>query len=126
GIRDSELQQMALMEQASFAALLAVSSVERGKIRFVGLRPAMLVTEFNSTTRLDIMRAALSLDDHQLADLQSGQLMAGPDAKKVFGAARTLYALHGREKDFREIQRQVALMRIKHEEDAAPDSPATA
>lgn len=126
GIRDSELQKMGLMEQASFAALLAISSVEKGKIRFAGLRPAMLVTEFNTTTRLDIMRAALSLDDHQLADLQSGQLMAGPDAKKVFSAARTLYALHGREKDFREIQRQVALLRIKHDEDVPPNSPVAA
>lgn len=126
GIRDSELQKMGLMEQASFAALLAISSVEKGKIRFAGLRPAMLVTEFTTTTRLDIMRAALSLDDHQLADLQSGQLMASPDAKKIFSVARTLYALHGREKDFREIQRQVALLRIKHDEDVPPASQAAA
>jgi len=126
GIRDSELQKMALVEQASFAALLAISSVEKGKIRFAGLRPAMLVTEFSSTTRLDIMHAALSLGDHQLADLQSGQLMASLDAKKIFSVVRTLYAQHGREKDFREIQRQVALSRIKHDEDVHPDSPATA
>ena len=47
---------------------------------------------------------------------QAAQTMAGPDAKKSFNSVRTLYALHGREMDFREIQKQVALRRIHHDE----------
>ena len=41
--------------------------------------------------------------------------MASDEAKKVFGSARKLYALHGRENDFRNIQKQVALQRIHHD-----------
>jgi len=44
--------------------------------------------------------------------------MAGPEAKKTFGCLRNQYALHGREKDFRDLQKQVALKRIHHEEEA--------
>lgn len=54
------------------------------------------------------MRAALAIEDHPLADRQTAQLMLDVDAKKVFGTIRTQYALHGRENDFREIQKQVA------------------
>jgi len=126
GIRDAEVQKMGLAEQASFAALLAISSPEKGKPRFAGLRPALLNTEFNATHRVDIMRAALALDDKELADVQAEQLLAGHDAKKVFGTLRAQYSLHGREKDLREIQRQVALKLIKHDEAPAetPDTEA--
>ena len=50
---------------------------------------------------------------------QARALMSGEDAKKVFGTVRKLYALQGRENDFREIQRQVAMQRIHHEEPPA-------
>lgn len=123
GMRDAEVQKMTLAEQASFAALLAISSPEKGKARFAGLRPVMLGTDFDATARVDIMRAALSISDSELADLHAELLMAGPDAKKVFGTLRGQYSLYGREKDLREIQRQVALKRIKHEENAAKASP---
>jgi DNA-binding response OmpR family regulator len=118
-LRDSEVQNFDLATQASFAALLAISSPERGKPRFAGLRPALLATDIPPTARLDIMRAALGLGDNELADKQTEHLMAGEDAKKTFSAVRTQYALHGRERDFREIQRQVALRRIHHD-----DAPA--
>jgi len=126
GIRDAEVQKMALTEQASFAALLAISSVEKGTPRFVGLRPALLSADFDATHRVDIMRAALGLKDNELADLHAEQLMAGADAKKVFATLRAQYALHGREKDLREIQRQVALQRIKHEEPRSEGPSAAA
>lgn len=116
GLRDADIQAMGLAEQASFAALLATCSPEKGKARFAGLRPALLASELGTTTSIDVMRAALSVSDHELADLHAEQLMAGIEAKKVFGAIRTQYALHGRETDFREIQKQVALKRIHHEE----------
>lgn len=116
GLRDADIQAMDLAEQASFAALLATCSPEKGKARFAGLRPALLASELGTTTSIDVMRAALSVSDHELADLHAEQLMAGIEARKVFGAIRTQYALHGRETDFREIQKQVALKRIHHEE----------
>lgn len=116
GIRDSEIQNMNLAEQGSFAALLAISSPERGKPRFAGLRPALLDTDLEAGVRLDILGAALCVEDHELADKQAEQLMAGSDAKKVFSSIRKHYALYGREMDFREIQKRVALKRIQHDE----------
>jgi len=121
-MRDSEVQAMDLAAQGSFAALLAISSPERGKAKFVGLRPALLDSVLDSATRVDIMRAALAIGDHPLADRQTAQLMGDVDAKKVFGTIRTQYALHGRENDFREIQKQVALKRIHHDEETPPAS----
>ena len=119
GMRENEVQNMNLDEQASFAALLAISSPEKGKPRFVGLRPALIGTALSPGTRLDVMRAALGIADNELADRQTEALMASDEAKKVFSSIRTQYALHGREKDFREIQKQVALKRIQHN-----DTPA--
>jgi DNA-binding response OmpR family regulator len=121
-MRDSEIQGMDLAAQGSYAALLAICSPERGKAKFVGLRPALLASDLDSAARVDIMRAALSIDDHPLADRQTSQLMLDVDAKKVFGTIRTQYALHGRENDFREIQKQVALKRIHHDEETPPTS----
>ncbi len=118
GMRDSEVQNFNLAEQASFAALLAICSPEKGKPRFAGLRPALIATDLAATTRLDVMRAALSVGDNELADRHTEHLMAGPEAKKTFGCLRNQYALHGREKDFRDLQKQVALKRIHHEEEA--------
>lgn len=119
GMRETEVQNLTLAEQASFAALLAICSPEKGKPRFTGLRPALLATELGTTARLDVMRAALSLNDRELADLQTERLMGGADTKRAFSTIRSQYALHGREIDFREIQKRVALRRIHHEE-AAP------
>ncbi|MBS1160462.1 MAG: Response regulator receiver:Tetratricopeptide 4 [Proteobacteria bacterium] len=120
GLRDSEVQNMNLAEQASYASLLAISSTAKGKPRFTGLRPALLSAELDATARLDVMRAALTLADNELADSQCGQLLAGSDAKKLFATMRSLYALHGREVDFRNLQREIALQRIHHAETTAP------
>jgi hypothetical protein len=46
GLRDSEVQNFSLPEQASFAALLAICSEEKGKPRFAGLRPALMATGY--------------------------------------------------------------------------------
>lgn len=116
GMRDAEVQNMNLAEQASFAALMAISSPEKGKARFAGLRPALLASELGMSASLDVLRAALSIVDNELADNHAKLLMAGAEAKKVFSLIRAQYALHGREMDFREIQKQVALKRIHHDE----------
>lgn len=118
-LREGEVQNMALSEQASYAALLAVSLPGKGKPRFNGLRPALLVGELETAARIDVMRTALVLGDNELADHQCGQVMAGNETKKLFGTLRGLYSRHGREMDFREIQRQAALKRIHHETPAA-------
>jgi DNA-binding LytR/AlgR family response regulator len=118
-MRESEVQNLELAEQASYVALLAISSPDKGKPRFAGLRPALLSAELGSTARLDVLRAALSLADNALADHHTEQLFIGPDAKKVFASMRGQYALYGREVDFREIQRQAALQRIHHHEEEA-------
>ncbi len=118
-LKESEVQNLDLNAQASYAALLAISSPGRGKPRFAGLRPALMSAELSATSRLDILRSALNLGDHELADHQAAALLEGEEAKKSFGAMRKHYALHGREMDFRNIQKQVALKRIRH------DTPAS-
>jgi len=116
GLRDSEVQNFTLDDQASYAALLALCVPEKGRARFSGLRPALLDTALSTPARIDVIRAALGLNDPKLADKHAAQLMAGDEAKKIFGNLRALYALHGREVDFRELQKQAALQRIHHEE----------
>lgn len=115
-MRESEVMNLELSQQASFSALLAVASPEKGRKKFAGLRPALVASPLPTVSRVDVLRAALAVDDRELADGQARELMSGEDAKKVFGTVRKLYALQGRENDFREIQRQVALQRIHHEE----------
>ena len=115
GLKESEVQNLDLDAQASYAALLAISSPGRGKPRFAGLRPALMSAELSAASRLDILRSALTLGDHELADHQAEALLEGEEAKKSFGAMRKHYALHGREMDFRNIQKQVALKRIRHD-----------
>lgn len=114
-MRENEVQNMGLDEQASYSALFAICSSEKGKARFAGLRPALISAPLNTTARLDVLRSALAGNDKELADWQAEQLMAGPDSKLVFNTLRTQYSLHGREMDFRNIQKQVALKRIHHE-----------
>ena len=115
GLKESEVQNLDLDAQVSYAALLAISSPGRGKPRFAGLRPALMSAELSAASRLDILRSALTLGDHELADHQAEALLEGEEAKKSFGAMRKHYALHGREMDFRNIQKQVALKRIRHD-----------
>jgi DNA-binding response OmpR family regulator len=115
GLRDGEIRSLTLPEQASYVALLVLSSPERGTSRFTGLRPAMLSSKLTPIAQMDIVRAALSLNDFELADQHTDYLMSSLDAKKVFGMIRTQYALHGREQDFRRIQKEVALRRIQQE-----------
>ena len=119
GMRESEVQNLNLDEQASFAALLAICCPEKGKIKFAGLRPALMSAALENTARLDILRAAMNVGDNDLADHQAEALMASEEAKKVFNSIRTQYALYGREMDFRNIQKKVAMRRIHHEDDAA-------
>ena len=118
-MRESEVMNLELAQQASFSALLAVASPDKGKKKFAGLRPALVASPLPTVSRVDVLRAALVVDDRELADGQARELMSGEDAKKVFGTVRKLYALQGRENDFREIQRQVAMQRIHHEEPPA-------
>ena len=115
GLKESEVQNLDLDAQASYAALLAISSPGRGKPRFAGLRPALMSAELSAASRLDVLRSALNLGDHELADHQAEALLEGEEAKKSFGAMRKHYALHGREMDFRNIQKQVALKCIRHD-----------
>mgnify|MGYP002776376725 FL=1 len=117
-LRDGEVRSLNLAEQASFASLLALASPERGISKFTGLRPAMLSSQLTPIAQMDVVRAALSVKDHELADLHADYLMSSHDAKKVFGNIRAQYVLHGREQDFRTIQKEVALRRI-HQEAAA-------
>lgn len=118
-MRESEVMNLDLAQQASFSGLLAVASPGKGKPKFTGLRPALMASPLPTVSRVDVLRAALAVDDRELADIQARQIMSGEDAKKVFGTVRKLYALQGREPDFREIQRQVAMQRIHHDETPA-------
>lgn len=116
---------MALSEQASFAALLAISS--KGKPRFSGLRPVMLCTDFDATHRVDIMRAALGLSDNELADLQAEHLMAGPAARKYSArCVRNTRCTAGKKTCGRDPAAGGARSRIRHEDEPAENAAANA
>lgn len=115
-LKESDVQNFTLDLQASYAALISIASPGKGKSRFAGLRPALLESSLENATRLDIVQASLWLRDFDLADRHTRHLMADKDSKKIFNNLRAQYALHGRETDFRDIQRQVALQRIHHDE----------
>ena len=115
-LRESDVQNFTLDLQASYSALLSIASPGKGKLKFSGLRPALLASNFVPEPCLDIIRASLWLRDFELADFHAEHLMAERDAKKIFNTLRSQYALHGRETDFRNIQRQVAMRRINHDE----------
>ena len=118
-LRESDVQNFDLDSQASFSALLSIASPGKGKPKFTGLRPALLDSTLSMPTHLDVMRASLWLQDFELADRHAKHLMADKEAKKIFNTVRSQYALHGRENDFRNIQRQVAMQRIHHDEPKA-------
>lgn len=114
-LRESEVQTLTLDEQASYVAILAISTPARGNPRLAGLRPALMSASLCARSRLDVLRAALQAGDHELADYQAEALLVGEDAKKVFGPMRNQYAAHDREPSFRDIQKRVALKRIQHD-----------
>jgi DNA-binding response OmpR family regulator len=126
-LKESDVQNFDLDSQASYAALLSIASPGKGKTKFTGLRPALLDSTLQIATRLDIVRASLWLRDFDLADRHTRHVMADKDSKKIFNSVRSQYALHGREADFRDIQKQVALQRIHHDEPkTAAETPASA
>ncbi len=112
-LRESEVMALPLAQQVSYAALMAICSPEKGRSKFAGLRPALLATPYDTATRMDILRAALELADGELADRQARELIAGEEAKVAFNTVRRLYERHRREPDFRDLQRQVAMTRIR-------------
>ena len=61
GMRESEVQNLTLDGQASFAALMTIAAPDRGKTKFAGLRPALISAALDNTTRLDVAYAALYL-----------------------------------------------------------------
>ncbi|MBI2308000.1 MAG: response regulator [Rhodocyclales bacterium] len=111
-LRESEIMALPLPSQASFAALLAIASPEKGRSRFAGLRPALLAVELPPSVRLDVLQAALAGGDGELAEKQAQALLAGDDSRLVFNRMRQLFSLYDGDPLFREIQRRVALQRI--------------
>ncbi|WP_371323776.1 response regulator [Dechloromonas sp. ZY10] len=126
-IKESDLLYSELGIQASYYALLTLTLPSKGKPKLAGLRPALMATPFDAATHLDLLHAALSVGDDLLADTQATHLLSSHDAKKVFATLRKYYALYGREADLRNLQREVALQRIRvRDSQAEPGEAAIA
>ena len=117
---------MELDDRLSFLALNAAISPDRGRAAFVGMREAWLGTPMIEERLVDALRAALAIGEPELADAIAHRLMNEEGVRRVFQAALAVYARHGREKDFRNIQRKAALSRIAHEPKADDSAAAGA
>jgi len=122
-LRESEIMQLPFASQASYAALLAMASPQRGRAKFAGLRPALAAVDLPPLIRTDVLLAALATGDDELADRQAYTLLAGEDSRRVFNRMRDLFSRHGGDTRFRDIQRRVALLRIGQDE-AVPTTAA--
>lgn len=106
---------MELDDRLTFVALSATITPDRGKEKFLGMREAWLSTPMAEERLVDALRAALTLDEHALADAIARRLMDEEGVRRVFQSALAAYAKFGRQKDFRNIQKDAAMARIATE-----------
>ena len=64
------------------------------------------------TTQVDVIRAALALNDMELAKKVTAALFDSDEIRRVFKQVHMLYEARGAEQEFRTLQREAALQKI--------------
>lgn len=105
---------MDLDHRLAFAALRAVISPAAGAAEYLALREVWLGTPMTPERLVDGLRAALAIGNNGFADEIARRLMDEEGVRRVFQSALAVYARHGRQQDFRDLQKQAALARIRH------------
>lgn len=108
------IQVMDLDHRLACAALRAVIAPAAGTPDFLVLREVWLGTPMLPERLVDGLRAALAIGDNAFADEIARRLMDEEGVRRVFQSALSIYARHGRQQDFRDLQKQAALARIRH------------
>jgi DNA-binding response OmpR family regulator len=99
-------------DRLAFTALLALILPDEGRSGFHGLRETWLTTPLSPPGFLDPIRAALAINDPELADEITLRLLSHPGSKAAFKQAREIYVSQRREPQFREIQKRAVLKRV--------------
>lgn len=117
-ISPQRLETATLDDRASWQALRALMAPDAERQRMTALRAAWLATPFCAQTRVDIIRAAFALGDHELAVSATSALFASDEIRRVFKVVRGLFETHEQVAAFRELQRRAALQKIGGSEGA--------
>ena len=107
-------EKLGLEGRISVECMTAIGEGAAGKARFERLRSQIISQPlFTVGTAIDVVRAALHFADRELADLTAERILAGLDARQAFLELLAIYREHGLESVFRELQKAIALRRVK-------------
>jgi DNA-binding response OmpR family regulator len=106
------LETATLNEKTSYQALFVMLAPDEARARFSTLAQSCCDVGLDITTQVDVIRAALALDDMPLAKRVTGALFESDDIRRVFKQVRLLFDTRGVEQEFRALQREAALQKI--------------
>ncbi|MBW7861928.1 MAG: response regulator [Rhodocyclaceae bacterium] len=112
-ISAQSLETATLDEKTSHLALRAILSPDEARARFGALRQSIETAGLGATAQVDVIRAALILDEQELATRVTAALFSSDEIRRVFKQVRTLFESHGLESVFRDLQKQAALQKIR-------------
>lgn len=106
------LETATLNEKTSYQALLVMLAPDEARTQFNALAQSCSEIGLDVTTQVDVIRAALALNDVELAKNVTAALFESDEIRRVFKQVRIFYEAHGFEQEFRTLQRQTALQKI--------------
>ncbi|MBI1905117.1 MAG: response regulator [Rhodocyclales bacterium] len=106
------LETATLNEKTSYQALLVMLAPDEARARFNTLAQSCSEIGLDITTQVDVIRAALALNDMELAKCVTAALFASDEIRRVFKQVHLLYETRGAEQEFRTLQREAALLKI--------------
>jgi DNA-binding response OmpR family regulator len=111
-ITEQSLQTATLDERASCQAMKALLAPDKERARFTAVREVWMSMPMGATTRVDIVRAAFTMDDRELASAMTAALFASDEIRQVFKLVRDIFEKNGMASVFRDLQKQAALEKI--------------
>ena len=111
-ITEKSLRTASLDDNASYQSMRALMSPDKERARFSAMCEAWLIMPLGTTARVDIVRAAFAMDNHELASATTAALFASDEIRRVFKLVRGIFEIHGMTSVFRDLQRQAALQKI--------------
>lgn len=106
------LETAPLNEKTSYHALLVILAPEEAGAQFSTLAQSCTEIGLDITTQVDVIRAALALNDMELAKKVTAALFDSDEIRRVFKQVHMLYEARGAEQEFRTLQREAALQKI--------------
>ena len=91
----------------------AIEGGEAGEKRFERIRAELFHVVLPAETAIDAIGAALAVFNLDVADRLAEKLLTGLEARKAFHTLLDIYRGYDREEHFRQLQRTIALRRLK-------------